>query len=87
MKVECMECAWVGEEADALSIPHPWREDQNLQGCPNCREANAFFEWEEPERPPTVTENIEMLAGEIARMAEVIEIVIREVRARSLDKG
>ncbi len=77
-KVQCMECDWVGDDTDALSIPHPFLPDRILEGCPKCREANVFFPWEEPEPPLTHAENVDLLIAEIGQMVAALEILTQK---------
>lgn len=36
-RVRCRECGWVGLRAEVLTAPSPFRSDDLLTACPDCR--------------------------------------------------
>lgn len=43
-KLKCSErrCSWVGTLAQALQAPHPFRDGDEVRGCPDCLEVETL---------------------------------------------
>lgn len=39
----CNECNWRGTKKEILFAPNPFKPDENISGCPNCKEINSLF--------------------------------------------
>jgi len=42
-KMACSECDWKGIEKEMLCAPNPFELDENIYGCPSCKEINTIF--------------------------------------------
>jgi len=41
-RVFCQSCGWIGPECELLHAPHPFINQRDIYGCPNCREVENF---------------------------------------------
>jgi phage FluMu protein Com len=38
----CEECDWCGQESDLLRASNPFASNDNVVGCPHCKEINSM---------------------------------------------
>jgi hypothetical protein len=45
MKLRCTNtpCAWQGDESDVLKASHPFKEGEQVWGCPACRAIDTLM--------------------------------------------
>lgn len=42
IKVKCSVCKWAGYSGDLLKAKNPFREDEEIFGCPKCLDINTY---------------------------------------------